>query len=672
MTHASKNHLSNKQSNKKKNSRSQPKVLGPVRNPEEYVHNDWWRKIFNATYLKTDGDVVGDQSITASEIDFFLDAVKIPKDATILDLCCGQGRHSLELRRRGYYQVEGLDLSNYLIQKAKELSTAEGYTIPFKKGDARKLAYDTDHFDVVMILGNSFGYFDSVNDDLKTLKEVFRVLKPWGRIVLDITDGQYLKNNFEPRSWEWIDKKQFVCRERCLSSDEQRLISREVITHAEKGVIADQFYAERLYSIEEIRLLLKRAGFTTFIHHGALTPNSARNQDLGMMMHRFVVSAQVSKNWTPKLSSPSDETHIAVLLGDPQKPDLVKPDDKFDDDDFFTINRMKEALSKQKRYHCRFFDQHDRFIRELESLRAKTDLVFNLCDEGFFNDPRKELHIPALLEMLDVPYTGSGPQCLAFCYDKSLVRGVAKEMNIPVPEAYLIGQEDRVFELPLPFPVLVKPNFGDSSFGITVNSVVNDLESLFDAINRIRQDYGYDKPVLVEELLNGMDLSVGIIGNPPHSFRALPIIYEDYSGIPEGLPHICGYEAKWDPGSPYWKIKSLPANLPAETEKWLIEMCLRLFERLECRDYCRFDWRMDDTGQPKLLEVNPNPGWCWDGHLAKMAAIDNIAYDEMLSMIIQAALHRIKQSNKTANMIPAMETEPEQSSLKTGSHFISA
>ena len=97
-----------------------------------------------------------------------------------------------------------------------------------------------------MILGNSFGYFESTEDDMKILKEVFRILKPNGRFLIDVADGNYLRDNYSPRSWEWIDNKHFVCRERSLASDNQRLISREVISNINKGVIVDQFYAERL------------------------------------------------------------------------------------------------------------------------------------------------------------------------------------------------------------------------------------------------------------------------------------------------------------------------------------------------------------------------------------------------------------------------------------------
>ncbi|MBD3286163.1 D-alanine--D-alanine ligase, partial [candidate division WOR-3 bacterium] len=138
------------------------------------------------------------------------------------------------------------------------------------------------------------------------------------------------------------------------------------------------------------------------------------------------------------------------------------------------------------------------------------------------------------------------------------------------------------------------------------------------------------------------DLTVGIIGNPPESYQVLPIAEEEYSDLPEGLPKICGYEAKWLPTSPYWKnLKSVPARLPEDTEKMLVEWCTRLFERLECRDYARFDWRLDAEGVPKLLEVNPNPGWCWDGHLAKMAAFVTMSYKDMLTAILRVAEQRL-------------------------------
>ncbi len=628
------------------------RCLGRVLDLEEHVQPDWWRRIFNSIYLKTDGDVVDDQDITKKEVDLFFRTLRLSPEDGILDLCCGQGRHCLELARRGFQSVEGLDRSHYLIQKARAQAKEEGLSVRFREGDARKLSYLPDSFDVVMILGNSFGYFETIQDDLRVLKEVFRVLKPWGRLLIDVADGEYLQGHFQRRSWEWIDKKRFVCRERSLSLDKQCLISREVVTHVEKGIITDQFYAERLYTHRSLSELLKTAGFNDITIDGTISPDPQRNQDLGMMERRIIVTTVVRKEWTPiKVKTKRISTNVVVVLGDPTKSDPLKPLGIFDDDDFYTMDQLKDALRELERtgnYSFTYLTNHDTLIQDLIKLqeKGKLDLILNLCDEGYSNDGTKELHVPALLDILRIPYTGAGPQCLAYCYDKSLVRGIAKEMGIPVPESFFIKPEDTTFELPFDFPVIVKPNFGDSSFGITQRSVASSIEQLMNAISEIREKFGYDKPILVEEFLTGKDLTVGIIGNSPEAYTVLPTTEEDYSLLPEGFPKICGYEAKWLPDSPYWNLGSIAAELPEETGKFIVECCSKLFERLECRDYCRFDWRLDPEGSPKLLEVNPNPGWCWDGHLARMAKIAGILYGEMLKMILQAAEQRLKLSGE--------------------------
>jgi D-alanine-D-alanine ligase len=206
----------------------------------------------------------------------------------------------------------------------------------------------------------------------------------------------------------------------------------------------------------------------------------------------------------------------------------------------------------------------------------------------------------------------------------------------------MVKPDDTLFELTMDFPVIVKPNFGDSSFGLNKNSVCYTHDEVVRAIYTIREGLGYDKPILVEEFLTGKDLSLGIIGMPPEKYTVLPITEEDYSALPAELVKICGYEAKWKPDSPYWNIRTVPAYLPADVEETIVECSLKLFTRLECMDYARFDWRLDSKGNPKLLEVNPNPGWCWDGHLAKMAAFAGITYTDMLEQIIKSSEERLK------------------------------
>jgi D-alanine-D-alanine ligase len=640
-------------------------ILGPVDNLEMYLRPDWWRRIFNSMYLKTDADVVEDKQITKNEVELFTSILNSPKESAILDLACGQGRHSIELALRGYTNITGLDRSHYLIRKAKTAVQQEGLKITFKEGDARKLPFPADTFDVVMILGNSFGYFESNEDDIMILKEVFRVLKPDGTFLIDVADGSYLRTHYQPRSWEWIDKKYFVCRERSLANDNERLISREIISHVEKGIIVDQFYAERLYSCKMLTDIFTRSGFKNTRFHDVLESNSLRNQDLGMMERRILLSAKVIKQWTPIKAKYPEVKNVLVLMGDPTRPDIVKPSNIFDDDDFITIDKLKFALTLLPGRGFSYLNSHKTLYNDLLKNKHKIDYVFNLCDEGYNNEARKELHIPALLEMLGIQYTGSGPQCLAYCYDKSLIRGVAKEIGVPVARAFFVKSEDNVFDLQIDFPVIAKPNFADSSFGITQKSVANSIEELNDAILKIRHDFGYESSILVEEFLTGKEISVGIIGNPPESYTILPIIEEDYSRLPLDLPKICGYEAKWEPDSPYFNLlRSIPADLAEDVEKQIIEYCVKLFTRLECRDYCRFDFRLDSTGIPRLLEVNPNPGWCWDGHMAKMAGVNNIGYPRLLEMILLAAEQRISQTKTEDITSTTSKNEVMQESIR--------
>ena len=153
---------------------------------------------------------------------------------------------------------------------------------------------------------------------------------------------------------------------------------------------------------------------------------------------------------------------------------------------------------------------------------------------GFNNDAKKELHVPSLLEMFNLPYTGSNPQTLAYCYDKSLIRGIANEIDVPVADAFVITADSNLYELNISFPMIAKPNFGDSSFGITQKNVANNIEELMNAIVRIKEQFDYENPILVEEFLTGAEVTLGIIGNADNNM-VLPIIEEDYSD----LPRVC-------------------------------------------------------------------------------------------------------------------------------------
>ena len=368
--------------------------------------------------------------------------------------------------------------------------------------------------------------------------------------------------------------------------------------------------------------------------------DSSRGQDLGMMAHRLVITGQAPKRTVvkPARSAPP-HPKVTVILGDPSLPDTVKVGGKFNAEDFETIERLKQGLVELEGYEFTYLDNHQNLLKAL--VTNPPSFVFNLCDEGYRNDPFMELHVPAILEMLNVPYTGAGPTCLGLCYNKSMVRGIAESLDIPVPMESYLGTDDTTATLPATFPAIVKPNCGDSSIGITKDAVVRDTAELLNYIDWVRATYGRI-PILVQEFLSGPEYSIGVIGNPGLSYKILPPLLVDYSGLDAGLPQILGYESKWHPDSPYWtQIRYVEAFPDEELQRQLYDYSNALFERCGCRDYARFDFRTDANGRLKLLEVNPNPGWCWDGKFNLMAAFEGLRYADVLRLILEAAQERI-------------------------------
>ncbi|MCB1110155.1 MAG: methyltransferase domain-containing protein [Chlamydiia bacterium] len=616
------------------------KCLGPIADLEKHLPSDWWRSIFNSIYLKTDADVVENNEATAKEIDIFLGISHVEPSDTILDLCCGQGRHSLELAKRGYQFISGIDRSRYLIRLAKGRAQKLGHSIKFSEGDARKIRIRDQTIDCVMIMGNSFGYFEKEHEDLQVLKEANRVLHEEGLLYLDVTDGLWMKENFEKRSWEWIDEEFMVCRERHLAADQSRLISRELVIHSEKGVLADQFYAERLYTFQELESQLIAAGFENIKKQENLLGNSTRNQDLGMMANRILITASAPKKKQPKAISVRSKIHCTVLMGDPRLPDAVKRDGQFNPEDFDTIHRLKEALDQLNGFKFSYFDHHKSLVKKFS--QNPPQFVMNLCDEGWQNDPFMELHPTALMEMLNIPYSGAGPECLSVCYNKATVCAIAQGMDIPTPSEIWIDPFSHSGAIPGIFPAIIKPAYGDSSIGITQNAVVYSPEDFVTYFDELKGKMP-EVPVLIQEFLEGREFSVGLIGNGT-SLEALPVLEVDYSKLPPQLPKILGYESKWLFDSPYCtQIQYHRAQLDECIERSLIDASISLFQRLKCRDYARFDFRMNAQGQPKLLEVNPNPGWCWDGKMAIMAQFAGIAYHNLLENVLKAALERYPQ-----------------------------
>ena len=356
-----------------------------------------------------------------------------------------------------------------------------------------------------------------------------------------------------------------------------------------------------------------------------------------MMAHRMLVTAIADKPQPKHRHGPARALKLGGVLGDPRLPDMVKRDGRFNDEDLDTVARMRAAVRSLGGVEARFIDEHAALFDTLS--RTRPELVFNLCDEGYNNDALMELHVPAMLEILGIPYTGAGPACLALCYHKEKTNAIAATMDVPVPLETCYLPDEHAANIPAAFPALLKPAWGDSSLGIDENAVVHDAEALLAYRERLRELVP-GVPLLIQEFLPGREFSVGLLGNTGQ-LEALPVLEVDYSRLPGALPRILSHASKWDPQSPYWQdISYREADIDDDLRASLVGYSRTLFERLECRDYARFDFRCNDVGEPKLLEVNPNPGWCWDGKLNLMAGFAGVGYASLLGRIIEAAARR--------------------------------
>jgi len=252
------------------------------------VDADWWKNIFDDVYLMTDSRSICDDILTQTEVDFIETALNVKKTDPVLDLCGGQGRHAIELSRRGFKNVTVLDYSDYLIRMGKQKANQQNLSTRFFQGDARDTNLIEESVDVVIIMGGSFGYFVHDEENKKILKETFRLLKPKGDLLLDLPDKNYVLKNFKPVSVHKAGDTIEVTRTRELEHDV--IYCREIVTCSEKGCLRENNYCVRLYTPEKISGILSAIGFSDITFQEDFMDRQEQG-DYGTMTNRMVVKA---------------------------------------------------------------------------------------------------------------------------------------------------------------------------------------------------------------------------------------------------------------------------------------------------------------------------------------------------------------------------------------------
>lgn len=302
---------------------------------------------------------------------------------------------------------------------------------------------------------------------------------------------------------------------------------------------------------------------------------------------------------------------------------------------------IQNAL-KERGYKVSFFDFNDveKAFNDLKN--SDVDLVFNVC-ERINNSSLLEPHVASLLDVLEIPYTGSNPFTLSLCIDKIRVKKLLSYHKIPTPEwDYVYSLDDKIRD-DLKYPLIVKPANTDNSIGITNNSVVTDEEQLRRQLEYVVKEMG--RPALIEEYIEGDEYDVSIIGSDEEDLRVLPLSRSVFDKMPEGYWHIYPFESKYGEEEVYKRYISVqrpPKNMSKKLEAVISEIALDTYNILDCHDYGRVEIRVDKNGNPYVLELNPNPTINSTSCVPSVAKLTGMDYGDFLEEIIRMAIKRYK------------------------------
>lgn len=278
-------------------------------------------------------------------------------------------------------------------------------------------------------------------------------------------------------------------------------------------------------------------------------------------------------------------------------------------------------------------------------LNYSPDAIFNFV-ESVEGNTNLESYIAGLFDILGIPYTGNGAIALGNCLIKSRTKQILQSHGIRTPKHFIT----EVNEIPdknkfsLRFPVILKLAREDASIGISELSVVQNFDAMLERLNYLYTSFNQE--VLIEEYIEGRELNVAILGD-----KILPISEIRFDGLPDELPKIVTYEAKWSPDSTYFKhtTPKCPTDLDDTLKLKVEKMAHEAFEALECRDYARVDIRLNQRNVPYVIEVNPNPDISPDTGFVRSAAAAGISYDQLLYTLSKFALKRIAYDTQAAS-----------------------
>jgi len=320
-----------------------------------------------------------------------------------------------------------------------------------------------------------------------------------------------------------------------------------------------------------------------------------------------------------------------------KKKDETKPADYFSEfDSEETISAISLAL-KHKGHSVDLVDVEQPNLFSYFR-KNRVDMVFNIAEGkcGKF----RESEIPAILDYLDIPYTGSNTFSLALALNKALTKKILKAENIPTPRFQVFAKGHKELDPQLRFPLIVKPNCEGSAKGINVSNVVNNKEDLF---SKVKEMQGlYQQEVLVEEFIDGKELTVGILENGKTTI--LPILEIDFSSCQKSGEYFYSWRMKEFQGNAELGLVPTfhcPARLDKDTEELVKEIAMKTHQAVGCCGISRTDIRLSKDNVPYVLEINPLPGLNpTESNFPIMAYAAGMKYEDIIEAILMSASER--------------------------------
>jgi D-alanine-D-alanine ligase len=299
----------------------------------------------------------------------------------------------------------------------------------------------------------------------------------------------------------------------------------------------------------------------------------------------------------------------------------VQNQEKYDEE---TIKRIEKVL-KDRGYDVMIIDGNLDMFEILREVIAKEDripFVFNMA-YGIQGESRYS-HIPSILEMLGLPYLGSGPFGHAMALDKVVSKILMKNHNIPTPDFMQINSPDELDQI-TEFPVIIKPVMDAGSFGL---KKVNNHDELKEAASSLMKKYS--QAFFIEKIITGKEFALGLLGND-ENIECLPLIEINLENVPDGI-----YDSNQKKVRPETRAAELPDHIINDMQ----EKAIKLYRTLRLRDYARVDIRFDENDNFWFLEINSMAGLRTTGLFMSAAGIAGFTYEEMIIRLLDVAINK--------------------------------